>query len=233
MPRFLILKLDGVMQGWGGHTYEDWRPSELFPTRSGLLGLLGACIGIDRQAVDQFNNLASSILITVRVDYRIDSNGKQLKPIRKCDYHTIENARKVDGKPNKNPVQSYRWYLFDAPFTVILEEMKNATISLDQIASAIRKPVYTPFLGRRSCPLNRPLLDNDSNNSGKPFEAESILKALEYADLGGSLIYSESPGLKTDKKLRIRDVPYYGCIRKFFAREVCIYHNKEGKSVSQ
>ena len=43
MPRFLVQKLDGPMQAWGTHTYEDFRPSNLFPTRSGLLGLLGAC----------------------------------------------------------------------------------------------------------------------------------------------------------------------------------------------
>ena len=47
MPRYLILRLDGPMQAWGTHTFEDFRPSNLFPTRSGLLGLLGACLGID------------------------------------------------------------------------------------------------------------------------------------------------------------------------------------------
>ena len=40
MPRFLILRLDGPMQAWGTHTFEDFRPSNLYPTRSGLLGLL-------------------------------------------------------------------------------------------------------------------------------------------------------------------------------------------------
>ena len=48
MSRYLILRLDGPMQAWGSHTFEDFRPSNLFPTRSGLLGLLGACLGIDR-----------------------------------------------------------------------------------------------------------------------------------------------------------------------------------------
>jgi len=70
-----------------------------------------------------------------------------------CDYHTILKARKVDGKANDNPIQSYRWYLFDAPFTVAVEEMTNPAITLEEIAKAIRSPVFTPVLGRRSCPL--------------------------------------------------------------------------------
>ena len=48
MPRYLILKLQGPMQAWGPILFEDFRPSHLFPTRSALLGLIGACLGIDR-----------------------------------------------------------------------------------------------------------------------------------------------------------------------------------------
>ena len=33
MKDFLILKLQGAMQAWGGHTYETFRPSYIFPTR--------------------------------------------------------------------------------------------------------------------------------------------------------------------------------------------------------
>jgi CRISPR system Cascade subunit CasD len=230
MPRFLILKLDGVMQGWGGHTYEDWRPTELFPTRSGLLGLLGACLGIDRQNIEHLNALALSVKFTIRSDSRSDQDGKHLDSLRLCDYHTIEHARKVDGTENKNPVQSYRWYLFDAPFTVAVEELPAASIPLDLIAERIRKPIYTPFLGRRSCPLSRPLLDREDSVLGKTFEAKSVFEALEKSGSGGTVIYSESP---SDQKLRMRDVPIYGRIRRFTTREVFIHAIKEVQDVPQ
>jgi CRISPR system Cascade subunit CasD len=205
MPKFLILKLDGVMQGWGGHTYEDWRPTELFPTRSGLLGLLGACLGIDRQDISRLDSLASSMLFTIRADRKIDKNKNYLKTIRLCDYHTILEARKVDGKPNDNPVQSYRWYLYDALFTVIIQETDNALFPLEKIADSIRKPVYTPFLGRRSCPLSRPLLNHDS----QPFFAESVRNVLEQDRSNSLVVYSESPDLISDQKIRMRDVPLW------------------------
>jgi CRISPR system Cascade subunit CasD len=230
MPRFLILKLDGVMQGWGGHTYEDWRPTELFPTRSGLLGLLGACLGIDRQDIVQLNALAASVNFSIRSDFRSDLDGNHIDSLRLCDYHTIEHARKVDGTENKNPVQSYRWYLFDAPFTVAVEEIPNAPISLEAIAARVREPVYTPFLGRRSCPLSRPLLDREDSLIGKPFEALSAMEALAKSGSGGTVIYSELP---SDQKLRMRDVPLYGQTRRFTTREVFIHAGKGVESVPQ
>ena len=219
------------MQGWGGHTYEDWRPTELFPTRSGLLGLLDACLGIDRQDIAKLNALAASVRFTIRADYRVDIDGKPLNSLRLCDYHTIKDARKVDGKKNENPVQSYRWYLFDAPFTVAVEALPGVSFSLDLIAEKIRQPVYTPFLGRRSCPLSRPLLDREDSELGKPFEAKSVWEALRKSGPGGAIIYTESPELAADQKLRMRDVPLYGRIRRFTTRDVFIHSRKEAEHV--
>jgi len=232
MPRFLILKLDGVMQGWGGHTYEDWRPTELFPTRSGLLGLLGACLGIDRLDIAALNALAASVQFTVRADHRINTEGRRLNSLRLCDYHTIKDARKVDGKPNENPIQSYRWYLFDAPFTVAIEETPAASIFLEDIAGKIRMPVFTPFLGRRSCPLSRPLLDPPNMPTGVPFSAESAFEALARSCPGGEVIYSETQHCGSESKLRMRDVPIYGRVRRFATREAFIHVQKEAGNVS-
>jgi CRISPR system Cascade subunit CasD len=230
MPRFLLLKLDGVMQGWGGHTYEDWRPTELFPTRSALLGLLGACLGLDRQNSGKLNDLAGSVTFTIRSDYRTDEIGKRLRTLRLCDYHTIQDARKVDGKPNKNPVQSYRWYLFDSLFTVAVEETKNATITLDVIEGKIRKPVYTPFLGRRSCSLNRPLLDSADSPAGKIIEAASAKEvlALSGGEMG-TVLYTECKELSSNQILRVRDVPVYGKTRKFTTRDVYVHAEREAE----
>jgi len=217
------------MQGWGGHTYEDWRPTELFPTRSGLLGLLGACLGIDRQDVEKLNALAASVLFTVRADCRKDGAGNPIASLRICDYHTIEHARKVDGSENKNPIQSYRWYLFDAPFTVVIESTTNAKVTLEEIVKFLKKPVYTPFLGRRSCPLSRPLLEQGLS---EPFEAATTQAAVDRTGSGGLVIYTESPDWISDNRLRMRDVPLYGRIRKFTTREVHIHVGKGAEHVS-
>jgi len=117
MARFLILRLDGPMQAWGTHTFEDYRPGNSFPTRNGLLGLIGACLGIERTDHAALSRLAASVELTVRQDQtapRPERNGETgdrlpiKAAIRLADFHTLLNARKVDGSASKFPVVSRR-----------------------------------------------------------------------------------------------------------------------------
>ncbi len=220
MPRFLILRLDGPMQAWGTHTYEDFRPSNLYPTRSGLLGLIAACLGIERTDLDGQSRLAASIAFTVRIDDRVERIGREetiaKSGVKLPDFHTVLDARKVDGKPNKFPVVSRREYLFDAAFTVAVSEQPNAPFTLEQIAEALRRPCYTPTLGRRSCPPTRPLLDAE-------VEATDAIDALRHAKGCGNLVYSEV--VVSEQPLRLRDVPLHGRKRQFGTR--LVYLHKE------
>jgi CRISPR system Cascade subunit CasD len=214
MPRYLILRLDGPMQAWGTHTFEDFRPSNSFPTRSGLLGLLGACLGIERLDHAGLEQLAASVEFTVRADR--DANKPKKKPVKLADFHTVLAARKVDGSANKNPVVTRREYLFDAAFTVAIGEKPGSPITLDKIAEALHHPCYTPVLGRRSCPITRPLLE------GEAIEASDAKVALASVIPVGGLIYAEGD-LKSEQPLRIRDVPMHGRNRQFGTRQVYVH----------
>lgn len=220
MPRFLVLKLDGPMQAWGTHTYEDFRPSNLFPTRSGLLGLLGACLGVDRRDREELIHLAVSVEFAVRVDrmaLRPERDAPQKRDALKVsDFHTVLDARKVDGSINKNPVVSRREYLCDAVFTVTVGERPGALVSLDRIADALRRPAFTPVLGRRSCPIARPLLDGGLRDA---IDAKALLAIV--APVGG-VIYAEGE-LVSEQPMQIRDVPMYGPHRQFGTRRVYIH----------
>lgn len=223
MPRFLILRLDGPMQAWGTHTFEDFRPSNLFPTRSGLLGLLAACLGIERRDHTAQAQLAASVEFSVRVDGAVERPGRD-KPFAKPgvklpDFHTVMDARKVDGSVNKFPVVSRREYLFDAAFTVAVGERPDAHYTLDQISTALCCPCYTPTLGRRACPITRPLLDGD------PVEASDALAALRQTSGCGELIYSESA--ESIQPLRLRDAPLHGRHRQFGTRVVYLHKEKQ------
>jgi CRISPR system Cascade subunit CasD len=219
MPHYLIVRLDGPMQAWGTHTFEDFRPSNLFPTRSGLLGLLGACLGIDRHNHAELEQLAASVEFTVLVDRAVlRSNAEQPMPkaaVKLSDFHTVLAARKVDGSPNKNPVVSRREYLFDAAFTVAIGAKPIAPVTLEVIAEALCRPCFTPVLGRRSCPITRPLLE------GAPIEANDAKTALASALPVSGLIYAEGD-LESTQPLRIRDVPMHGRNRQFGTRQVYV-----------
>ena len=222
MPCYLILRLDGPLQAWGTHTFEDFRPSNLFPTRSGLLGLLGACLGIERDNHTDLEQLASSVEFTVRIDQTVCRPGVE-EPVPKTaiklpDFHTVLDARKVDGTVNKNPVISRREYLFDAAFTVAVGQKPNATITLSSIAEALRRPCFTPVLGRRACPITSPLLN------GKSFEASNPIAALAEVRPVGGLIYAEGDCVSL-QPIWIRDVPMQGHQRRFATR--LVYLHKE------
>ena len=214
MPHFLILRLDGPMQAWGTHTFEDFRPTNIFPTRSALLGLLGACLGIERNDTLTQERLAASVTFTVRADQSVLRVATQepvpKRAVKLPDFHTVMDARKVDGSPREFPIVSRREYLFDAAFSVAVGIQPGATFTMAQITEALRHPCYTPTLGRRACPIARPLLDNE-------LEAVDAKAALSTALPAGGLIYAEAD-LPSDQPLRIRDVPMHGRKRQFASR---------------
>ena len=218
MQQFLMLKLHGAMQSWGTHTYEDYRPTSIFPTRSGVVGLLGACLGIDRDDIEARNYLNASFMLTVRTDSRDYS----LQRI--TDYHTVREARKVDGAARKDAILSNREYLCDAGFTVALSFFENARYGMDKIKQAVSTPHFTPFLGRRSCPLHRPLFE-------AVIEAEDVLDALQMIEPKQGIIYSEAK-LPGSSSMRMRDVPMPTKARQFATRDVYIL-SEENYHVSQ
>ncbi|MCU7850120.1 MAG: type I-E CRISPR-associated protein Cas5/CasD [Candidatus Thiodiazotropha sp. (ex Lucinoma kastoroae)] len=221
MDTFLILKLQGPMQAWGVHTYEDYRPSNSFPTRSGVVGLLGACLGIDRNDRKAVSELSSGVRMAVRSDDCPD-----VTPTVLTDFHTVMDARKVGGKVNPNPVVSRREYLCDACFTVALGFHPESAWQLEQIKSALFQPIYTPFLGRRSCALARPLYECE-------MEADSLIDALDRVYPHKGVIYSEEAKV-AHSRILLRDVPAGESQRQFSTRYVHIHSGDGGKgNVSQ
>ncbi|MDP3878175.1 MAG: type I-E CRISPR-associated protein Cas5/CasD [Methylobacter sp.] len=202
MREHLILKLQGPMQAWGRESFEGLRPSELFPGRSALLGLLGACLGVERTDQDRQQALAGSVSFAVRVD----KQGQKM-----TDYHTVKNAREdYRGLKSHDTIQTWREYWQDACYTVAVWNNAEAVVVLSEIAQAVKQPIYTPVLGRRSCPLARPLFET-------VLFAESALSALVQIGSNQGAIYSEedSAGAIPMKK---RDVPIIHQPRQFASR---------------
>jgi CRISPR system Cascade subunit CasD len=218
MKNYLIIRLQGVMQAWGGHTYEDYRPTNLFPTRSGLVGLLGSCLGLDRANLEGLRALSDSFVFAVR----LDKGGHPTRVL--TDFHTVMEARRVSGKAGENPIVSRREYLCDTSFTVALEFAEDAAFGMDRITEALKRPHFTPSLGRRSCPITRPLFD-------RVLKAEGLVDALGRVEPRAGVIYSEtSEG--SQNRLVVRDVPMFNGRRQFSPRPVYI-HSQGGGNVPE
>jgi len=134
----LLLELAGPMQAWGSRSRFATRATELAPTKSGVIGLIAAALGMERtSSLERFDAL--------RFGVRIDQPGRIER-----DFQT---ARTIDGTASM-PL-SNRYYLADAVFLVGLEADEAA--QLKAFAAAVGRPMFPLFLGRRAFPPAGPI----------------------------------------------------------------------------
>jgi CRISPR system Cascade subunit CasD len=112
-------------------------------------------------------------------------------------------------------VVSRREYLFDAVFTVAVGVRADSHINIEQLTDAVKRPAYTPSLGRRSCPVTRPLYEST-------LDAADGKEAL-IGVAGSGLIYSEGASLANARPLEIRDVPMHSRHRQFGTRRIHVH----------
>lgn len=154
----LALLLDGPMQSWGHTSRFERRTTALHPTRSGVFGIIAAALGIDKYAPDEAAQLArfdALRVTTLKFDKR-NGRGRELPIQRLEDYHTVTGIRRASGKVDEDAtVQTYRHYLLDARFGVLIE---GPSVLLEGIAAALRNPRWGVWLGRKCCLPASPLL---------------------------------------------------------------------------
>jgi len=152
----LLMPLVGPMQSWGHRSRFDDRDTGLEPTRSGVIGLICAAMGIPRDGdLSRFDS--------IRMGVRVDAPGRVM-----VDYHTAMNVIKADGG-GTGTVTSHRYYLSDARFLVGLESEDLGL--LEKIDDALRRPIWPLFLGRKSFVPSVPVfLPGSSIMMGKKLE---------------------------------------------------------------
>ena len=133
----LLLRLAAPLQSWGADSKFETRKTNREPTKSGIIGLLAAALGLrrdDAAGLTRLNGLHFAV--------RADREGSLL-----VDFHTA--------KSRDTSYVTYRHYLQDAVFLAGLESGDEAL--LRELEAALRHPVYPLYLGRRSCPPTLPL----------------------------------------------------------------------------
>ncbi len=175
MQQYLVFRLYGAMASWGQAAVGGDRPTGLQPTRSAILGLLGAALGIKRENEKKLAGLQSGILIAF----------KQCTPSSLVrDYHTTQvpsHNKKVFHRTRKselseaklNTVLSSRDYRCDGLWVIAISLSDRASFSLETIQSALERPVYSLCLGRKSCPPSLPLMP-------VVMEFDELKSALDY-----------------------------------------------------
>ncbi|PKY88567.1 type I-E CRISPR-associated protein Cas5/CasD [Falseniella ignava] len=135
----ILLKLSGPLQSYGTDSHFETRHTDLYPSKSAIIGMIAASLGYRRnetQKIKKLNDLNFGV--------RVDQKGKILR-----DYH-IAKKYKNNGNFDRTYVTN-RYYIEDAIFLVALNHKDDRFIT--EIKDALLSPYFQPFLGRRTLPL--------------------------------------------------------------------------------
>ncbi|MFS8361642.1 type I-E CRISPR-associated protein Cas5/CasD, partial [Streptomyces sp. CWNU-52H] len=157
----ILLRLAAPLMSFGEHAAFAYRDTLAFPTRSALIGLFAAAEGRSREEALTPDPATAAIPYTdLELTVRVDRPGT-----RHTDYHTAGG-----GRPHKQGLRtssggyraqksstyiSRRVYLADAVFTLAVRAPDPL---LERLVTALEQPAFAPYLGRRSCIPDEPLL---------------------------------------------------------------------------
>lgn len=198
MQDYLVFRLYGPMASWGELAVGEQRASAVHPSRSALLGLLGAALGVRRD--DAAGQLA--LRDGYRFGVKLIATGLPLR-----DYHTVQSPdvpkkfsyytrkQEMRDRSKLNTILTSREYRCDSLAVIAVQAGAGAACDLATLAASLLAPVFVPYLGRKSCPLALPL----APRLGRFATLKDALDSLDDMPLLPSL---PSPRLKPDAQAR-------------------------------
>ncbi len=176
--KFLLFRLYAPLSSWGEIAAGGERCSSDHPSRSAIIGLISAAMGIRRDDKRRLSQLDEYLGVGIKML----SSGDVLH-----DYHTIEvpvsskntvyHTRKseLSDKKSLKTILSNREYRSDALSIIAIWGKADSRLSLDEIKESLLTPKFHLYLGRKSCPLALPM-------SPIILEEDSLLKAFSMVD---------------------------------------------------
>jgi CRISPR system Cascade subunit CasD len=201
MREFLIFRLYGPMASWGDIAVGEDRPTYDRPSKSAVLGLISAALGIRRDEEERLLALATGYGMAIRIDapgvLLRDYHTAQVPPSGKGKRKLLFRTRKDElsvPKDDLNTILSSRDYRCDALYTVGLwNRTEIPTYSLTEMGRSLENPEFILYLGRKSCPLSLPV-------QAQVLNAENLSEALT------SVRFSDNPfiqALARDNNVRV------------------------------
>ncbi len=158
---YLLFRPYGPMASWGEIAVGETRHTSSYPSKSAIIGLLAAALGIKRTEPEKQQQMQQGYALAVEVY----SQGTLLR-----DYHTAQMPDSVGkftyrtrrdelvlGKVRLGTILSSREYRSDALALVAVKALPDAPCDLQTIKKHLEEPRFHLYLGRKSCPLAAPM----------------------------------------------------------------------------
>lgn len=174
MRDYLVFTLTATLAAMGGPAGHERRGTETWPGRSAILGILAAASGVRRHG-------DFSVLDRLGLAIAVFEQGGYLR-----DWHTVQTVPTAAVKHPQTRAQALK----DAASrqalktTITKRDYRVAPLygvavwdgDLDRLCQALKAPVFTLYLGRKSCPLAFPV-------SPKIVRTDSPATALTHVEL--------------------------------------------------
>lgn len=163
---YVLLWFEAPLQSWGADSKFGRRDTLTFPTKSGVLGLVLSALGAggeQRALLAEFSHLNQTVISFVRCKKTGNGDIKHDREPLLRDFHMVGSdydkhdpwaslmiPKTREGKPavGGGTKMTYRYYLQDAVFAVILEVPAD---KVEVVAQALQNPAWDIYLGRKNC----------------------------------------------------------------------------------
>ena len=242
MRNYLVFQLYAPLVSWGDQAVGQERPSADHPSRSALLGLLAAALGIDRSDETQQQKLADSCHFGIKLYSpglaMRDFHTAQVPPTNKKVKH-LYTRRDELAETKIGTILSFRTYQQDSfsVATVWLEGENH--YSLSQLGEALKTPHFHLYLGRKACPLAAPLNPVIKDHESMKQALDDYPPIVELQGLSVSSLPryywepSEHSGLTETFRVPRYDQPISRQRWQFSSREEAVYLSGEAMHVPQ
>jgi len=156
MPEYLVFTLASTLASMGDVAGHERRGTWTWPGRSAILGLLAAARGIKR-------NGDFSALDALQVSVAVFETGKPMR-----DYHTVQTIPTAAVKRPQSRPEALARAARAANTTITLRDYRQGVLygaavqgpELESLHSALERPAFHLYLGRKAGPLSAPLAPN-------------------------------------------------------------------------
>ena len=230
---YLLLWLEAPLQAWGADSKFGRRDSLLFPTKSGVTGLLLCALGASGEQHELLAELAplkQTVLSFVRQKENVKCDREPLL----MDFHMVGSGyndndqwaamhipKTAEGKKavGGGTKLTYRYYLQDARFAVVMEVPAERA---DEFTSALQAPVFDIYLGRKNCAPTDFIFRGAFEDKTKAVET-----GIEIAKKKGLVEeFRVVDGEQEGDAFTLNDVPVqFGPVKKYRDRLVTVTQN--------
>ena len=148
--KYATLYMTGPTQSWGDSSDWNLRTTNIFPTKSGVLGGMFATLGIDREFSSEYYPKVKSVRMTSLM-FGV--------PNIFTDFHVVTNVPvaltgKLNSDISKRNSVTHREYITNVSYGVILEGDDEV---IEWLCSRMKNPKWKFSLGKKCCIPTEPI----------------------------------------------------------------------------